>query len=205
LEDAEPDEDEECRKEGWAGDDEIFVSAAIGQEEREIDDGGENIFGEIDRHVVAGVFADEVFEEQPGDEAIDAVTPISEDGENESAGDTDHQDEREADDVVVEDQAGEFVGAEEGDDEKNETDDDAAMHAGAERVGDGSHCGASKERSFAMSEEIGDMDSGSRNWYIVRILTSNGKGGRGGSGGRFAVVITARLRRIGGEVVAGMG
>jgi len=205
LQDAEPDEDEESGKKRGTRDDEIFVSAAIGQEEREIDDSGEDVFGEIDRHVISGVFADEVFEEQPGDEAINAVAPISEDGENESAGDADHQDERKADHVVGKDQAGEFVGAKEGDGEEDEADDEAAMHAGTEGVGDSSHSAASKERSSATSEEIGDMDFGSLDSRIVRILTSNGKGRRGGSRLRFAVVITGRLWRVEGEDVASMG
>ncbi len=120
-------------------DDEVFVSATIGEEEREVDDCGQDVFDEVDRHVVPGVFADEVFEKQPGDEAIDAVTPISEDSENETAGQADHRDQRETDHVVVEDHAGEFVCPDEGDGEKGETEQETATGSGRHSIGDGPH------------------------------------------------------------------
>ena len=114
----------EAREErGDAGDFQSLVSPAIGQKEGQIHEGRQNILGEIDRHIVSGVFTDEIFKQQPGDKAVDAVPPVSQDREGESSGDADHRHQRKADDVVVENQSGELIRAEEGDGEKPDPQD----------------------------------------------------------------------------------
>src|ERR1700680_1234797 len=94
LHDAEPEQHQQSSSERWTKTLYVFIFTPIGDEEGKVDHDGEQVFCEVDRHVVAEEFAGEVFEQQPCEEEIQAVTPIVEHRDDKSAANEDHADER---------------------------------------------------------------------------------------------------------------
>src|SRR5260370_7021406 len=67
----------------------------IGHEKGEIDNKCQNVLGEIDRHVVAEVLSCKIFEQQPGQEEIEAVAPTIQHADDEGVGHENQSDVRE--------------------------------------------------------------------------------------------------------------
>ena len=90
LEHAKPDEhhqrQEKARPEG------LHFFPADGSDESDIDDGDEEVFAKIDRHVVAEILARQIFKEKPSQEEIQAVAPVIEDGNHDGKDDDGHAD-----------------------------------------------------------------------------------------------------------------
>src|SRR5260370_33698251 len=85
LHDSKPDKKQNRQEEGRpeGGD---FLSPA-GQEKGDTDGERQNVFGEIDRHVVAKVFSRQLLEQKPDQEEIQAVSPTRERCHHQSATD----------------------------------------------------------------------------------------------------------------------
>src|SRR5260370_4295055 len=68
----------------------------IGQKKSEIDNESQNVLGEVDRHVVAEIFSCKIFEQEPGQEEIEAVAPTIQHGDYERGSDDKQRDVRKA-------------------------------------------------------------------------------------------------------------
>jgi hypothetical protein len=78
----------------------VHFLPAVGQKEREIYNEDQKILGEINRHVVTEEFAREILEQKPEQKKVESVTPIIEHGDNEGAGNKDHDGVRQADEAA---------------------------------------------------------------------------------------------------------
>ncbi len=111
LEHAKPDEhhqrQEKARPEG------LHFFPADGSDESDIDDGDEEVFAKIDRHVVAEILARQIFKEKPSQEQIEAVAPVIEDGNHDGKDDDGHADVDKVRGLARDDIHGDFISAKE--------------------------------------------------------------------------------------------
>src|SRR5260370_12789516 len=101
LHDSKPDKKQNRHEEGRpeGGD---FLSP-VGQEKGDTDGKRQNVFGEIDRHVVAKVFSRQILEQEPDQEEIQAVSPTIERGDDEGRADKEQDNVREAGHIAGDD------------------------------------------------------------------------------------------------------
>src|SRR5258708_5660557 len=108
LHDSKPDKKQNRHEEGRpeGGD---FLSQ-VGQEKGDTDGKRQNVFGEIDRHVVAKVFSRQILEQEPDQEEIQAVSPTIERGDDEGRADKEQDNVREAGHIAGDDKNCDMTG-----------------------------------------------------------------------------------------------
>ncbi|GAC1628267.1 MAG: hypothetical protein NVS9B13_25890 [Candidatus Acidiferrum sp.] len=76
----------------------------VGEKIRKVDHGDQNVLAKVDGHVVAQIFARQIFEHQPPKKKVEAVAPILENGDDSDSSGANHPDKKKTDPVTIYDE-----------------------------------------------------------------------------------------------------